>query len=149
MGIRASVQKSVAAVSTLWLAFSCKVALAADPFGGSQLRDVGGKVYGSAGDAEKASNLTGLIGSLIKSAIGLLGIIFLILIVYSGYMWMTARGDEKQVTKAKDTLQRAMIGIIIVVAAYAITTFLFTRITGAATGSAAGDIDSAQQGSGN
>jgi uncharacterized iron-regulated membrane protein len=135
MHARSLVRKTAIALSTLWLAFSCRLVLAADPFGNTGLKDVGKEVYGSQADAEKAGNLTTLIGSLVKSAIGLLGIVFLILIVYAGYLWMTARGDEKVVTKAKDTLQRAIIGLIIVVAAYAITTFLFTRISGAATGS--------------
>jgi hypothetical protein len=135
MQVREALKKSAIALSTAWLALSCNVVLAADPFGGTGLTDVGKEVYGSQGDAEKAGNLTTLIGGLIKGAISILGIVFLILIVYAGYLWMTARGDEKVVTKAKDTLQRAIIGLIIVVAAYAITTFLFTRITGAATGS--------------
>jgi hypothetical protein len=135
MQVREALKKSAIVLSTAWLAFSCNVVLAADPFGNTGLQDVGKEVYGSQGDAEKAGNLTTLIGSLIKSAISLLGIVFLILIVYAGYLWMTARGDEKVVSKAKDTLQRAIIGLIIVVAAYAITTFLFTRISGAATGS--------------
>jgi hypothetical protein len=41
---------------------------------------------------------------------------------------MTARGNEKDVTQAKDTLVNATIGIILIVAAYAITNFLFTDV---------------------
>jgi hypothetical protein len=135
MHARSLIKKTALALSTLWLAFSCQLVLAADPFGNTGLQNVGKEVYGSQADAEKAGKFEVLIGNLIKSAIGILGIVFLILIVYAGYVWMTARGDEKVVTKAKDTLQRAIIGLIIVVAAYAITTFLFSRITRSVTGS--------------
>lgn len=61
----------------------------------------------------------------IKSFLSLLGLVFLVLILYAGYSWMTARGDEQQVTKAKDTIQRAAIGLAVVLAAYAITYFVF------------------------
>jgi hypothetical protein len=45
--------------------------------------------------------------------------------LYAGYNWMTAAGDEQKVEKAKDTITRAIIGIIITVSAYAITYFIF------------------------
>jgi len=58
----------------------------------------------------------------------LLGIIFIILMIYAGYNWMTAQGEEEKVTKAKTTIQRAIIGLIIVVSAYAITAFVFKSL---------------------
>jgi predicted acyltransferase len=69
-----------------------------------------------------------------------LGIIFVGLMVFTGYIWMTAQGDEQKVTKAKDTLQMAIIGLVIVLAAYSITYFVFkglswTSSSGVLTGS--------------
>ena len=64
----------------------------------------------------------------ISAFLGLLGIIFVILIIYSGFNWMTARGDEEKVTLAKETLTRAVIGLIIIVAAYSITYFVFSNL---------------------
>ncbi|NTW22484.1 hypothetical protein HGA34_02985 [Candidatus Falkowbacteria bacterium] len=60
------------------------------------------------------------IGQVISAFLSLLGIIFIVLIVYSGYNWMTAAGDSGKVDKAKETLWRAVIGLIITVGAYAI-----------------------------
>jgi len=65
-----------------------------------------------------------IVGNSIKGALQLLGIFFFILMVYGGFIWMTARGNEERVTKAKNTIWAAIIGISIAVAAYAITLFV-------------------------
>jgi amino acid transporter len=69
-----------------------------------------------------------VIATVIQTFIGLLGMIFIVLIVYAGYSWLTAAGDEAKVTKARETLQRAVIGLVIVLAAYSITYFVFTNL---------------------
>lgn len=90
-------------------------------------------------NANFASNSIGSIMALvIKSFLGLLGIIFLILIIYAGYNWMTAAGEEEKVKKAKETIQRALIGLIIVISAYAITYFVFKNLGGAGGAGGAG-----------
>lgn len=66
-----------------------------------------------------------IIAKIIKGFLALLGVIFIILILIAGYNWMTAAGDEEKVRKAKDTIQRAIIGLLIIVSAYAITYFVF------------------------
>lgn len=75
-----------------------------------------------------ATSVFTIISTVISAALSLLGVIFLILILYAGYNWMMARGDEEKVNKAKDTLTRAIVGIIIVVGAYAISTFVLSRL---------------------
>lgn len=70
-----------------------------------------------------------IIGIVIQAALGLLGVVFLVLMIYGGYLWMTDRGNDQQVEKAKNTIQRAIIGLIIVLAAYAITVFVGNIIT--------------------
>ena len=74
------------------------------------------------------TDLPTLIGSFINIFLGLLGVIFVVLTVYAGYLWMTAAGDEKKVDQAKNTLTRAVIGIIIVVASYAIAQFVVSNL---------------------
>lgn len=70
-----------------------------------------------------------VVSILIQSFFSLLALIFIILIIIAGYDWMTAQGDETKVTKAKDTIQRAIIGLIIIIAAYAITYFVFNYLS--------------------
>lgn len=68
------------------------------------------------------------IGAIVAVALSLTGVMFFILALYAGFLWMTAMGNTEQVTKAKDGLEHAIVGIVIVVAAYAITSFVFSRL---------------------
>ena len=79
-------------------------------------------------NAEEHINFPLVVGKIIKAFLSLLGMIFIGLIIYSGFMWMTARGDSEQVNKAKDTLKDAIIGLIIVLASYVITEFIVSAI---------------------
>jgi len=74
------------------------------------------------------TSLSVYVGTVIKAALGISGIIFFVLMVYAGFRWMTARGEEDAITKAKRTLIGAIIGLAILVSAYAITSFVTTRI---------------------
>lgn len=65
---------------------------------------------------------------LIKVFVGLLGIVFLILTLYAGFLWMTAAGDAKKVDKAKSILTSSVIGLAICLSAYTITTFVIAQI---------------------
>ncbi len=77
-----------------------------------------------------------VISLVVKAFLGILGIIFLVLIISAGYNWMTAQGNEEKITKAKDTLKTAIIGLIIIVSAYAITYFVFNALPGGGGGGA-------------
>jgi len=68
------------------------------------------------------------VGLLIKVFVGLLGIVFLILTLYAGFLWMTAAGDAKKVDKAKSILTSSVIGLAICLSAYTITTFVIAQI---------------------
>lgn len=68
--------------------------------------------------------ITGRIGDIIGMVLSFVGVIFLIIIIYSGIMWMTAMGNDQKVEKAKTMVINATIGLIIVFSAYAITNFI-------------------------
>ena len=68
--------------------------------------------------------LISAIGGYIIVAMGLLGVGFLILAIYAGILWMTARGEPKDVKKAKDILTAAVVGLIITASAYSLTEFV-------------------------
>jgi len=71
-----------------------------------------------------------IMGAAVSAFLGLLGVIFTALIVYAGYYWMTAEGEEEKVKKAKDTIRQAIIGLVLVIAAYAIWALLKARLIG-------------------
>lgn len=70
------------------------------------------------------TNIPSLIGGLLGKVLGFTGTIFFVLVVYAGMLWMTAAGNEEQTTKAKKILGAAIVGLIIVLSAYAITRFI-------------------------
>lgn len=74
------------------------------------------------------------IGSLINFGLGLLGIICLFLVLYAGFLWMTAGGDGKKVDEAKTIMRNAVAGLIIIMSAYAISSFIFEQIANATSG---------------
>lgn len=78
---------------------------------------------GTSGDG----NIETFVGTGIRTALTLVGLIFLVLMVYAGYLWMTARGDETQIEKAKSIISAAMIGLVIVLGAYAITFLVISK----------------------
>ena len=99
-------------------------ALAETPI--DKLKDIGSK-YGPYQVANEVT-LFEIISTVISAALALIGVIFLALMLYAGYHWMTARGEEEKVEKAKDTINRAIVGLIIVVGAYAIWRFISDSI---------------------
>jgi amino acid transporter len=96
----------------------------------NQLKALGNATYGQEA-TEKATSETYLaetIGGIIKMALGFLGLILVVLIIYGGFLWMTAGGNEEQVKKAKKFLENAIIGLIIVILAYSITYFVIDQL---------------------
>ena len=92
------------------------------------------------------ASVGGIIATIIQAGLGLLAAIFLVLMIYAGFQWMTAGGNESQIKKAQDTIKTAIIGLIIVLAAYAITYFIFAALpfsgstyTGGAQGGGSGN----------
>lgn len=77
-----------------------------------------------------------IVASVIKAALGLLAVIFIILMIVAGFQWMTAAGNETKVEKALSMIKTAVIGLIIVLSAYAITYFIFTYLPFSGSGTA-------------
>lgn len=69
-----------------------------------------------------------ILGTLISIGLGLLGVIFVVLVIVAGYKWMMAGGDSKKIDESKDSLWRAVIGLIITVSAYAIKAYVFAQL---------------------
>lgn len=68
-------------------------------------------------------------GNIINTALSLVGIIFLALMVYAGYLWMTAHGEESQIEKSQDIIRAAIIGLTITMSAYAITALVTKKFS--------------------
>jgi hypothetical protein len=79
----------------------------------------------------KAVSPSAFIGTLIGYALAFVGVIFFVLMIYGGFMWMTAHGKEEQVKKAKDLIEAAVIGVVIIFFAYTVTHFVLTNLISA------------------
>lgn len=64
----------------------------------------------------------------ISTLLGVAGLVFLVIMFYAGLRWMTARGDEEKISKAKNAVFAAIIGFILVTASYGISTFIFNKL---------------------
>ena len=62
--------------------------------------------------------------TIVGWALSFVGVIFLILMIYGGFMWMSSGGNDEQVKKAQQIIASAAIGLIIILSAYAITQYI-------------------------
>lgn len=83
-----------------------------------------GQEAGYVTESGGSPSLTYFIGYLVNVVLGLLGVAFLILVIYGGITWMLAGGDKEKVTSAKKILTNAVVGIVVVIAAYAIASYV-------------------------
>lgn len=109
-------------------------ALTADElFGG----DTKGSDFASgAGLGDK--DLVDTIAAIIRVALGFLGVIAVVIILLGGFKWMTSGGNDTKVGDAKKLIYAGIIGLVIVLSAYAIASFVITKIAGVTAGDAGG-----------
>ena len=67
------------------------------------------------------SSLETSLSSIIRIVLSIIGTIFLILMIVAGYQWMTASGNEDLIKKSKNTIINLLIGLVLVLGAYALT----------------------------
>ena len=83
--------------------------------------------FNSAGLPANVS-LTRMIANIIEVALSFVGVILIILIIYAGFLWMTSAGNQEKISKARKIMVAAVVGVVIVFSAYAITVFVIDRI---------------------
>jgi heme/copper-type cytochrome/quinol oxidase subunit 2 len=71
------------------------------------------------------------IGKIINVALSLLGIVVLVIIIYGGFLWMTAGGNDDKVSEAKKWIFGGIIGLVIILSAYAIASFVISNLVSA------------------
>jgi len=69
-----------------------------------------------------------VIGRIINIALGFLGIIAVVIVLFGGFKWMTAAGNEDKVEEAKKILGAGVIGLVIVLSAWALTSYIINTI---------------------
>lgn len=97
------------------------------PQPGTLLQDTGREAGFQVSD-DGQGQLTKFVGQIINVLLSVLGIIFFVLLVYGGFLWMTSGGNDDKVKKAKTLITDAVIGLIIILAAYAISAFVINSL---------------------
>jgi hypothetical protein len=80
------------------------------------------------GEGKSTISLPQVTGTIINGALSLIGIAFFGLMLWGGFIWMKARGNEQEVERAKNMVTNAILGIIVIAAAYTITSFVLTNL---------------------
>ena len=76
----------------------------------------------------RGSSPTSIAAKIINTMLGVIGVILVVLMLYAGFLWMTAAGNEEKVRQAQTLMRNAAIGLIIVFAAFAISTFVIKAL---------------------
>ena len=99
-----------------------------DAFGGTETR---GNIEDNLGLGNGNKGPQEIAASVINVALGFLGIIAVVLILIAGFKWMTAGGDQSKVDESKKMLGAAIIGLIIILAAWGIANFVLKSLINA------------------
>ncbi len=91
-------------------------------------------VAGEAAEYTTNLELTTIVANIIDVILGLTGMAFVIILVYAGILYLTAAGEDKNIIKAKKLISSSILGIIIIIAAYAIARTIFAALSDATTG---------------
>ncbi len=84
--------------------------------------------------AAEDSDVRDMAVTVVKYLITFLGIIAVVIILYGGFVWMTAAGNEDRVSKAKSIIVAGIIGLVVIMAAFAIVNFVINMTNDALDG---------------
>lgn len=114
---------------------------AVDPWGGTKAA-----VEGAIGLGTKDPRV--IAASVIRVALGFVGVIALGLIIYAGFLWMTSAGQEKKIDQAKSILKNALIGFIVILISFGLVSFIINKLLEQTGAGGQGDGKSPQFGAG-
>ena len=75
------------------------------------------------------SDLSDRILGIVNYVLGIVAVVAVAMIIYAGFLYITAGMDDAKVGKAKNTLLYGVIGVIVAALAFAIVSFASSFIT--------------------
>lgn len=81
-------------------------------------------------DYSTEDNLEAVLGRVVRGILSVLGSVFLILLFLAGNLWMRAGGNEEKIDKAKKQIKTLIIGLVLIIAAYAISFWVINALVG-------------------
>lgn len=117
-------------IKVLFIIFGLLLSIVAADFVLAQDFGIAEVDVGIAGSLSSGEDVRVTAGRFIQFALSFLGILAVILVMYAGFLWMSSGGDEEKITKARAILKNGVIGLIIILSAWTITTFILRNIQG-------------------
>lgn len=100
-------------------AMSAATSLSLTPFKDS-------KTYGNLADTGLGNTDPVIVSAqIINVFLRLLGTVTIILMIYAGWIWLWARGNEEDIKRAKDIMRGAIIGLLVVLGSFGIMQYVF------------------------
>ena len=118
-----------------WLSLMpVQMVLAAEPTGVDKAKS-GLEVTAKAGGVQASqTDLPTIIGKIVGAVLAFVGVIFFCLILWAGFGWMLAKGNEEEIKQAKETIFSAVLGLMVILGAYAVTRLIALIFNNALTG---------------
>lgn len=88
----------------------------------------------AAGISGGETDLYTIVGSIINVVLGFLGLVLLFYFLFGGFKWMTSGGEEEGVQQAQTMIKNAVIGLVIVMASYALSSFVLDQLVTVTSG---------------
>jgi len=67
--------------------------------------------------------------TIVQWALGLLALVAVVIIIWAGFIWITAGGNDEKLEKSKKMITAAVVGLIVVLLAWAIVIFVVGATT--------------------
>ena len=92
------------------------------------LANLAGRVKDTKGGTIKKADLPTIVGGILYGVLGFLGVLCLVIIIYAGIKWTMAGGNQETVASARKTIQYAIIGVIVILGAYAASIYIIEQV---------------------
>ncbi len=125
------IQKYIAIAMMFVMVLGGALALTKIAFAASSSVDVGLNFSNELGLGTKDPRQT--VAKIINTALGLLGIVAVVIVIVGGFKWMTAGGNEEAVGEAKKWIFSGVIGLAIILSAYALASWAVNSLVNATT----------------
>lgn len=74
------------------------------------------------------------VARIIQAALGLLGVVAVVIVLYGGFVYMTAGGNDEKVMQARKILVNGGVGLILILSSFGIARFVLNKLTEATQG---------------
>ncbi len=70
-----------------------------------------------------------VVGQVVKAVLSILGLVALVIFIIAGFQWMTSGGNKEKIQSAQKLMGAAVIGLVIIIIAYAAASFIISALT--------------------